>query len=44
MYIDLFYVNDIGVIGAGVIELVEVDAYNLFWPDEKKTETLIYFS
>ena len=42
VYIDLFYVNDVGVIGAGVIELVEVDAYNLFWPDEKKTGTLIY--
>ena len=42
VFIDLFNVNGVGIIGAGLIELVEVDAYNLFWPDEKRSGVLTY--
>ncbi|RLE90863.1 MAG: hypothetical protein DRN04_14125 [Thermoprotei archaeon] len=32
----LFYVSDVGFIGAGLVTEIEFDFYHLFWPDEKR--------
>ncbi len=40
--INLFYVKDIGFIGAGFITTLIIDVYNLFWDEEFKENSIIF--
>jgi len=41
-HIVLFYVNGLGVIGAGLVTQLEFDLFNLFWPEERKEGRVLY--
>lgn len=40
--INLFYVNDVGFIGAGLITMLIMDKYNLFWHEELTENKVIF--
>ncbi|HIQ10479.1 MAG TPA: MoxR family ATPase [Pyrodictium sp.] len=40
--INMFYVNGVGFIGAGLVVLLVYDVYNVFWEEEIKNNEVIY--